>query len=49
MALLFAMVVLVRITVPRFKLETLSKLGWGVALVLVAFFFFVYLLGYLLA
>jgi len=49
MAALFVALILVRITTPRFKLETLSKLGWGASLLLTALFFCLYLVAFLLA
>ncbi len=44
--LIFIFIVLVRIVTPRFKIETLSKLGWTYGLIIlvlsVLFFFFGY-------
>ena len=41
----FLLVVLVRVTVPRFKIETLSKLGWLYSLFFLFLIFSLYLLA----
>ena len=43
---IFLAVVMVRVTVPKFKLETLSKLGWLYSLVILLCVFLVYWLGF---
>lgn len=46
--LIFGYIVLVRTTTPRFKLETITKLGWLYVLIFLAAVFIVYLLGFFL-
>ena len=43
---IFLAVVMVRVTVPKFKLETLSKLGWLYSLVMLLCVFLIYWLGF---
>jgi hypothetical protein len=44
----FLLVVLVRVTTPKFKLETITKLGWLYSLALVFLVFLVYWVGFFL-
>jgi len=48
LAALFILLIFIRITVPRLKLESLSRLGWGAWLGLLAGVGLVYALGLLL-
>lgn len=41
--IIFIIVILVRVTIPKYKLESLSKLGWLYPLVVLAFVVFLYI------
>lgn len=47
--LIFILTVLVRIVTPRYKFESLSKLGWTYGLIIIIFAFLLFFLGFLLS
>lgn len=47
-ALLFVSLIFIRITVPRFRVETLSRLGWATLLSLLAAVWLAYAAGLVL-
>jgi len=49
LAALFGLIIFIRITTPRFRVETLARLGWATLLVQLLGLFLVYGLGLLLA
>lgn len=48
-AFLFVLVIFIRITVPRFKVESLARIGWATGLMLLLVLIGVYGLGLVLA
>jgi NADH:ubiquinone oxidoreductase subunit H len=44
--LVFVVVVIIRIATPRFKIESLTKLGWSYGLIIIVIGFLFFLLGY---
>jgi NADH:ubiquinone oxidoreductase subunit H len=49
LAVLFVLIIFVRITVPRFRLETLSRLGWSTLISFLGVVWLLYLAGFTLA
>ncbi len=48
-AFLFVLIIMIRITVPRFKVESLARMGWATGLMLLLILIGIYGLGLVIA